>query len=243
MIYFYADSRDGVAGAGSLCGCCDTVNLRPGEANAIRLNYAAWALPLEAELEPTLEFYLEPDTTGCSTASISGFQPPYNTNYTLATPAGTLLSMDFSVNEQPVGNAFTYRILPLSGPAHGTVAQTGTSGDPTFDYSPQAGFQGYDYFSYEMTDAQGRSVIRHVRVSVGVHNAIPTPEKMALEPFVASTAISLNGEMFEVIIPIYMPTNIRACEKFKLTIRQSATACEGAVYQHLSCFDIRPIGC
>lgn len=240
MLYFTADARDG-APAGTTCQacCCETLNLRPGETNLVTINYAPWSLPIAPPgIVPTLEFNIEADRSSCPTNAVEGFVPPSNTNYTLNTPVGTELTIDLSTNSAPSGNTFAYKVVPFSGPKNGTLSQTGTSGAATFTYTPNGGFTGYDYFSYEMEDAQGRSVTRTVRISVGQHTARRDPARMALEPFIDATQIQTLSHTQEVKFPITMPVGVRDCERFRLTIRQPAKDCDGNLYYHMSCFDI-----
>lgn len=246
MLYFHADARDGVM-AGAVCSacCCHTLNMRPGETNLVAINYAPWTLPIGSPgIVPQLEFDLVADESSCPTSAIEGFLPPENTNYpALVTPAGILLAIDLSTNEAPAGNTFIYSIVPMYGPRYGTLVQTGLAGAPTFDYTPNGGFTGYDYFSYKMEDAQGRSIIRHVRISVGSHLAKANAGRMSLVPFIDTAAIQTSTVMQEVRFPLLMPISVRSCERFKLTIRQPAKDCAGNLYQHLICFDIIPKDC
>jgi hypothetical protein len=246
VLYFRADARDGGPAGGVSCQscCCQVLNLRPGETNLVTINYAPWSLPIQGPgIVPVLEFHLEADRSSCPTGVVEGFTPPSNTNYELTTAQDAALTVDLSVNALPAGNTFSYKVVMFSGPKYGTIVQTGTAGDPTFTYTPNGGYTGYDYFSYEMEDAQGRSVIRHVRVSVGTHLDRREPARMALEPFVDSTKIQTLTQVQEVRFPISMPTNVKECERFRMTVKQPAKDCDGNLYHHLMCFDIIPKDC
>lgn len=245
MINFSADRRSG-SHIGSSCHscCCDTIKLRAGEINSMMINYAPWSLPIGgAGIVPTFDFSITENTSTCPTGEIDGFAPPENTNYTLDLTASSSLLIDLSTNEGPAGNDFNYQIVPLSGPSHGSIDQIAPVGGPEFSYTPTSGFTGYDYFSYEMTDAQGRSIIRNVRLSVGVHAQLHEAGRMSLLPFIDQSAVNTDSRNQTVQFPIRMPISARPCDTFRLTIKQPAKDCAGNVYDHISCYDISAADC
>lgn len=245
MLYFDADPRDG-APAGGVCNacCCEPIFMRPGETNLITINYAPWSLPIgNPGIVKGTEYSVEMNCSACSSAAVDGFSVPSNTNYDLPVVADTPLAIDLSTNAAPAGNTFTYAVIPLQGPTHGTVDQTGSAGAPTFTYTPNTGFTGYDYFSYKMTDAQGREVTRTVQLNVGMHLNAPNRQLMASLPFISPGAISVDRTMQTVRFPLYMPLSARDCEKYTLTIKQPAQDCECNTYNHFMCFDIRTGNC
>jgi hypothetical protein len=244
VLYFDADPRDGGHGAACDTCCCTPIGLRLGETNLMNINYAPWSVPIAPPgIVPTLEFSVTHNESTCPTGAVDGFLPPTNTNYLLTTPAGTVLSVDLAGNAAPNGNAFTFEIVQLSGPHRGTLTQTGNPGDGTFDYAPSGGQTGYDYFSYRMTDAQGRSVVRTVQVSIGAHADRPNLARMSLVPFIDVTRIKTDQRLQIVSFPIFMPLSCRPCDEYRLTVRQPAQDCERNVYNHLACFDIRCRDC
>ena len=220
------------------------MTIRPGETNMVVLNYAPWSLPIAPPgIVPTFEFSIAQDESSCPASAIDGFLPPTNTNYSLTTQVSTVLSIDLGASAAPAGNDFTYEILPFGGPLRGTLAQTGSPGDATFDYQPNGGVTGYDYFSYRMTDAQGRSVIRSVSISIGSHSEQPNRGRMSLLPFIDPAKVSVNQHDQTVSFPLTMPLSCRPCDEYRLTIRQPARDCDRNEYVHLSCFDIRCRDC
>lgn len=245
MLYFDIDPRDGgpVGAACSAC-CCQTFSLRPGETNLLRINYAPWSLPIGYPgIVPTLGYSIEKDDSGCSSDPLGGFTPPLNSNYQLTTPQDNPLPIDLSVGVFPISNTFTYRIIPLNGPNYGTVTQTGLANGPTFMYEPAASYTGYDYFSYETMDAQGRKIQRTVQISVGNHFDQPEPWRLAMEPFIDVSKIVTDQRYQTVTIPIHMPLAVLDCESFRLTIKQPARDCNRTVFHHIACFDVIPKDC
>lgn len=241
MYYFNADARDGGASNVSACNtcCCNSVFLRPGETNMIMMNYAPWVLPI---MPPGLisggtEYTVELNSDACADNAVDGFLPPSNTNYELTTLANTALAIDLSVNEAPAGNDFNYEIVALAGPSRGSLTPLVPNG-PAYSYVPAGGYTGYDYFSYRMTDAQGRSVIRSVRVSVGTHNQLPDVGRMSLVPYVDLGKTKVDQRMQTLQFAVVMPISCRPCESYRLTVQQSAMDCERNLYKHRSCFDL-----
>lgn len=246
MLYFNADARDGGMGMDMACDtcCCQPVSLRPGETNLVMINYAPWVLPIAPPglISGGTEYAVDHDTQGCATNAIEGFVPPTNSNYTLSTPAGMPLTVDLSPNAEPAGNTFTYALVMLQGVQHGTLQQV-TPGGPTFTYTPNAGWTGYDYFTYVMTDAQGRDVTRTVRISVGQHHAVADVARMSLVPFVDISKAKINPHLHTLQFAVTMPVSCRPCDTYRLTIKQAARDCERNVYHHLMCFDLRCRDC
>jgi len=218
--------------------------MRPGETNKMVIDYAPWSFNFGYPgVVPGMDYAVEVDKSGCSTGAIGGFGAPSNTNYELLVVANAPTTVDLSPNAAPAGNTFSYSVVPLFGPNHGTVVQSGTAGSPTFTYTPYGGFTGYDYFSYKMTDAQGRSVVRSVRLSVGVHTDTPDLARMATEPFIDPNSVSIDTAQQLVGFVVHMPVSADACTSYRLTIRQPARDCDRNVYNHFMCFDITAKDC
>lgn len=243
MLYFQADPRDGGGRNGMTCNtcCCQSMHLRPGETNRMVIDYAAWALPI-GWVVPTPQLTVETDSSSCDTSAVEGFGPPRNTNYTLTTPVNTPLDVNLAANASPPTNTFTYRLVGLGGPDHGAVAPDGAT-PGAFTYTPNTGFQGFDYFDYIMEDAQGRSVRKTVRVSVGQHADRPDGSRTATVPYIDRAAIKVDDKLMQVSFPITMPASVEDCQTFRLTLKQPAKDCEGNLYHHLACFDISPKPC
>ena len=246
MLYYVADPRDGGAPSTDPCNvcCCQRLSLSPGETNLVMINYLPWTGFIGGPgVVPGMKFDIEHNDSACVTGTINGFTDPSNTNYQLSTAMSTPLAIDLSVNEAPPGNTFNYRILTIYGPFHGTIVQVGIPGSPQFLYTPNGGWTGYDYFAYEMTDAQGRNIIRTVKISVGSHFSQPNLGFMSSLPFINQQSGTVDQRQQLVRFSITMPVSVRKCESFRLTIRQPARDCDGNCFFHQMCFDIIPKDC
>lgn len=241
MYYVNADARDGGASNMSACNtcCCHPITLRPGELGQVQVNYAPWVLPIAPPglVAGGTEYAVEADESACANNQIDTFMPPQNSNYLLTTPINIDLPVDVSVNAAPDENEFNYELVPLSGPSRGSITQA-APGSELFTYTPANGFTGYDYFSYKMTDAQGRSIVRSVQVSVGTHNQMPEPGRMSLVPYIDLSRSKVNQQMYTLQFPIKMPISCRPCDSWRVTVQQAARDCEGNVYHHRICFDL-----
>jgi len=248
MLYFTAEARDGISGAnGNLCGtcCCVALSLRPGETNLVTVNYAPWSVPIGFPgIVPTFQFDIKLNDENCPTGPIDGFAPPQNTNYQAPnTPVNTPVNMSVATNLTPALNSFTYEILPLWGPYKGQVTQPGGNTSPNLLYTPNSGFQGWDVTWVKVTDAQGRSVVRSVVWSVGLTLGLPPREYTALVPFIDLTKVYTDQHFQTVRFAITMPLSCRACDEYRLTIKQPANDCDRNQFFHLSCYDIRCKSC
>lgn len=246
MYYFNADARDGGASNLSACNtcCCAPLYLHPGETGSVQINYAPWVLPIAPPglIPGGTEYIVELNDAGCANNAVCGFLPPTNTNYELTVALNTPLTIDVSLNAAPVGNNFLYSLVPLTGPYKGSIAQP-VAGGAEFVYTPVNGFTGYDYFSYKMTDPQGREIVRSVRVSVGTHNQLPDIGRMSLVPYIDMSGAKVNQHMMTLTFPVTMPISCRPCEYYRLTIQQNARDCEGNTYKHQMCFDLSCKNC
>jgi hypothetical protein len=239
MLTFLMNPRDGgsaVSSCSTSC-CCEQLQLKPGETNRILLDYSAWALPI-GDIVETTQFHIEEDNSTCATDPIDGFLPPTNSPRLATVAVNTAAVISLATGQLPAGNTFVYRVVPLSGPERGTVSIAG--GVAT--YTPNTGFQGYDYFIYEVEDAQGRTVRYPVQVNVGVHNELPVAGAMSLVPYVDRRAVTVNNNMKTVGFPVHMPLTVAPCQKFTLHVKQPARDCD-TVYHHLSCFNISSKDC
>ena len=240
VLYFHADPRDGNGNSGVACStcCCQPLSLRPGETNRMVIDYSAWSLPI-GWVVPTPQFSIEECGSTCDTSAVDGFGPPSNTNYTPTTANNTAVDVDLGANASPAGNTYTYRLVGLSGPLNGQVAQNGA----VFTYTPNAQFQGYDYFDFEMEDAQGRKTKYTVRITVGTPQVGPDASRMASVPYIDRGAIKVDEKLQLVSFPITMPTTVDDCQSFRLTIKQPAKDCDCNIYQHFACFDVKVSNC
>lgn len=238
MLYYTANPRDG-ADAVSACQvcCCETVKMRPGETNLMTINYTQWSVPMGWLMAGT-EYTMVHDTSACSTAAVDGFVAPTNTNYNVVSLANVASAVDLSVNATPA-QAFTFELMPFSGPANGTVTFVGNIAT----YTPANSFNGYDNFWYKMTDPQGRTVIRSVTVAVGTVYGAPPRENSALLPFIDLTKIKVNENAHTISFPVHMPLSCQPCDAYRMTLKQPARDCDGNTFSHFKCFDFRCGGC
>ena len=73
-------------------------------------------------------------------------------------------------DSDPDGDTLTVNMTPVSGPANGSLT-LGTDG--TFTYTPNADFNGVDSFSYQVSDANGRTAEAIVEITVDPINDDP----------------------------------------------------------------------
>lgn len=243
MQTFNADPRDGVPN-GSVCTscCCQPLSLQPGETNLITINYAMWSVPLgRPGIVGGFEYNIETNTDACPSSKIGGFLPPSAANLLLSTAESTDLAIDLTAGVTPAGNTFSYSIVPFSGPRKGTLAQTA---EGQYTYTPNGGVTGKDYFSFTVTDAQSRTVTRHVEINIGTNVEARNNALLSLTPFVDLSTVVVDQQLQQVRFPLYMPLSCTECERYKLTIRQPAQDCDCNTFHHFMCFDItcKPCG-
>lgn len=243
MLYYTADARDG-GQAGSACNtcCCHSLKLKQGETNLVTIDYANWSLPI-ADGGPGIvggaDFEIVTSTT-CSSESIDGHIPPNNSFYNVSTAVNAAVSGDLAINVQPIANAFTFRKMPLSGPKFGSLTMT-TAG--AWTYTPNSAYQGFDAFWYETRDAQGRTQVRAVSITVGSPSGSQDPRVFATQPYIDRSKIVTNQRIQTVSFAIYMPLTCRECDSFNMQLKQPAQNCNRDRFDHLSCFDITCQNC
>ena len=244
MHYFIADPRDGIHGSGCNTCCCQRLGMRPGESNAIKIDYAPWVLPFGngAQLVAPLDIQVERDSSACSNEPIDGFAAPSNSlrfvNVTAPTPA---TEIDLGATATPGANTFEYRVSPLNGPRFGSIAPY--SGDWTngeFTYLPSSGFEGTDVIWFDQRDAQGRVYTFPVQMRVGA-NAPTAATKTGL--YADSTRASFNPHSYVASIPITLAPDARTCERYRMTVKATARDCDGNLFTHYSCYDVTPGQC
>lgn len=241
MIYFDADARDGRRGSDPCqpC-CCKAFSLRPGETNMLVINYAPWSVPIPGcGLVAVTAVDIEKIGKTCPDHEIDGFKPPSVASYQVSGQQGEMLEFELSHSVQPAGNDFIFEHVALSGPYCGEVC---IEPDGCTEYTPASGFEGYDYFSYRVTDPQGREIIRTVEVKVGRGGA-RSPHLLQDKPYFHVPRAQYNAQAHTVSIPVYMPLNTLMCERTRATIKQRAQDCHGNCYEHFMCFDISVSDC
>ncbi len=235
MLQFTADSRDG---APSAC-CCKNISLLPGETNLVTINFAPWSVPIGSPgIIPTFEFALEDISAGCPTNAIDGFAQPQNSNIALTTTVAGTLGLTLNAGATPVGNTFTTAIVPLTGPYNGTLTLTGPAGSGLYDYVPNNGFIGYEYFTYSTTDAQGRKIFNEVLIAVGSPVEAPDRARTSAIPFIDMSKVVTDQRLQTVSFPLTMPSTVQACNTYKLSIKQPAQDCARNLFHNFMCFDI-----
>ena len=112
---------------------------------------------------------------------------PIATNQTLTTPYETPLEIALTGTD-PDGDPLTYSV---GQPAHGTI--TGTGADRT--YTPAAGYEGPDSFTYTSSDGTLTSEKATVSITVAEQaNRAPTAQSRALTtPYETSLDVTLSG--------------------------------------------------
>lgn len=243
MITLDVSERSGGTGASAAaCApcCCQAFTLKPGEMNVLMLNYAPWSFGLAGRgLIAGTEWSVEHNAEGCPSGLIDGFGPPDNSNIVLATAVNTPVAVNLAATATPPGNTFSFSVVPLSGPSRGTVSISGS----TLTYTPNAGWTGFDYFSYVTTDAQGRSVIRHIRIDVGGPYGPSEWWRLSMRPVLLAERARVDRNMHTVSMPIWMPWSCRPCDRFRITIRQPYEECDGNFLWHIECLDVSCTGC
>lgn len=242
-LHFVVNPRDGGASAEacSTC-CCAMLNLKPGETNKVVISYAPWSAPIGGRgllCAPDIE--VEVNSLGCPAQTVTAGSPPGNTNYFFQTPLDTTLAVaSLATNATPSGGLFTYAKVGLSGPTNGVLTINSATGAMT--YAPTAGFVGRDRFYYKMTDNVGRTTVHEVAIEVGqtIGNVFGTFRDMVL---IDRTKVTVDNRYHTISFPITLSPAARACEVYRVNIKQQAMDCDGICYSHISCYDINSSKC
>lgn len=242
MLYFTANARDGISGAsGASCNtcCCQTISMRPDETNLVQINYAPWSLPI-GWVVPNMQFEFEAHSESCFDAAIDGQEPPVATFRDVTNAINTQAVVDLTTGVSPAVATHVYSKIPLAGPYHGSAALT-AAGQLT--YTPNNGFEGWDVVWYKVTDVNSRTSIRSVVFKVG--NALGNAPQAfrSAAPYIDPSKIVVDKASQIVGFPLYMPLTARSCEWYRLLIKQPAQNCDGSLFHHFACFDIRPKDC
>jgi hypothetical protein len=159
------------------------------------------------------------------------------------------LTVDLSTDVAPAGNTFEFALHPVSGPYNGSLTATPENGT-SWVYKPNPGFVGYDQFWVEITDGQGRKIIRPININVGAATGNPPPywgENRSMGVQIDRSRARYNRAMQTIDLPIYMPPSndaetIDACRKYRITVKAYAQDCDNQ-YSHLTCIDVRSGKC
>lgn len=241
MLNVTIDERTGFtasSGAGScaVC-CCEPIFMRPGETNLMVMNYAPWSVPLGGQgVVPATELEIFRDSSTCSSAAIDGFALPSNSAYAYAAAVSPVITpIPVNTNEAPALNVFDYTVVPLFGPKNGVLVAAPLTG--LWTYQPNNGFVGYDEIYYQMRDAQGRTFISAVRITVGAPVISAAQPFGALGLFIDRTKIKVDQRFQTISFPMFLAPDARQCDVFKVQIKQPARNCDDLFY-HLTCFEV-----
>lgn len=245
MHYFIADPRDGMRGSDCSVCCCQNFGMRPGESNALKIDYAAWVLPFGngAQLIAPLDIQIERNADACSNEPVDGFTPPTNSLrfVAISLPVSGATAVDLSTTAGPSGNTFEYRVNPLNGPRNGSITPYGADWSAgQFSYTPAPGFAGTDVVWFDQRDAQGRVYTFPVQMRVGA-SAPTTPTKTGLSADGQRASIAPNA--FIASIPISLAPDAKPCERYRMTVKATARDCSGNLFTHYSCYDVTPGQC
>lgn len=239
MFTYSVDPRSNQGQIGCGTCCCEKISLRPGEENLINLNYAPWSVPIGngVELLGDPEVSITADDGACSTASIDNFAPPSATVAELTTAQNMPVQQDLTGGAiTPVANTFSIALVPFASPKNGTVVIDNSTG--IYTYTPNNGFVGYDSFYITITDAQGRSINRQQRVTVGTPTTGMQVNEDGRGVIVARQEIEVNTRMHTTSIPVRMSFLNDGCSVYKLQVKQTARDCNGRLFSHFWCADI-----
>lgn len=237
MLTFLANSRDGSTSSAATCGscCCESATARPGETNKWVINYSSWVAPIGGRGLLGVPAYTFTKTTKPVTTTPAN-RPPTNTDYTFTTAINTALASTVATNgADPEGQALTFAILPLYGPAYGTIV---FNADGTFTYTPQSNWYGRDEFFFSTSDSVNLPVVN--KAFVTVNPAAPIPALPAPPPHqilsIDPLQVSVTGSILEfplAVSPAAVPGDV-----YRLDLLMTAQDCSGTTFRHQSCFDI-----
>jgi hypothetical protein len=220
---------------GCVVCCCETVSLKPGETQPLRLNYAPWALPIAGKglhCEPTIEIE-EKDT--CPPAMGGNLPPASAEDIRFDVPPGVPFSGDLATQViDPEDDTMAFKTLALSGPKHGKLV---LNTDGSFVYTPVVGYVGPDNFFFTVNDGVN-SVTLEALLGVG----IPGDDVSGTWNLTVGKP-TVDQRYYVVTVPITASPAAKTCQIFRLTIRQGALSCDCECYYHVDCVDVRIVKC
>jgi len=105
--------------------------------------------------------------------AVAGNNPPVADDQSVSTPEDTALPITLTGSD-PDGDAITFALG--TGPANGTLSGTA----PNVTYTPSAGFNGADSFTFTVNDGTVDSAAATVSISVGAVNDAPTADDQSV---------------------------------------------------------------
>jgi Bacterial Ig domain len=214
------------------------MNAKVGSTDKVQIMYAAWSQPIGGRGVgvPNIDLAL---LTKAGVAS--GNQKPVATPFYGLTAYGAAFTGALAtVVVDPEAAALTYKALPLYGPANGAVAISVTG---AFIYTPGPSFTGYDRFFYSVDDNVTGPVVGEVIIGVSPDSplpALPLPTAAMVTPavIVRNKFVQVNAAWQSISFPLEVSPQAVAGDVYRMTIRTPAYDCDGAVFYHVSCYDI-----
>jgi hypothetical protein len=236
MQTFIADPRNRPSGGGDACNscCCEMAYGRPGETNLWSIMYGHWVAGISGPgLVPGTSF----EIAKLNVVTPSGSnQPPVNKDYVFATRTDMAVAGSVATGASDVdGSPLTYGLMGLYGPTNGIVDLVPATG--AFVYTPRAGFNGYDKFFVTTSDGVNVPVINKVEIAVspvGVP-AIPLPPKIDVVN-IPRPRLSVNKHYIQ--FPVEISPAAMIGDRYRVSIRQPASDCDGNTFHHIFCADL-----
>lgn len=228
---------DSVQTDGCTVCCCETVSLRPGETQALKLNYAPWAVPIAPKglhCEPGIQVELK-DT--CAPSTGANLPPSASGDIHFDVVVNTPLT-DGDLNDFVTdieGDNLVFKVLSLYGPKHGKLD---LNADGTFTFTPQGGYEGEDHFFFSVSDGVNPPVVLEALLGIGV----PSINVRGTWDLTVGTPI-VDQRYYTVTLPIAASPAAKECQIFRLTVRQGALDCDCVCYYHIDCIDVRIAKC
>lgn len=237
MQTFNIDPNQSGAASCNTC-CCEAAKAKVGETDKITLLYASWSQPIGGRGigVPTIAVVLH-----TKAAITAGNQKPVVLPYLGLTALDAPLAGALStVVTDPEAATLTYSAMPLYGPASGSVV---INANGAFTYTPGPNFSGYDRFFYTVTDNVTAFVVGEVIIGVSpalpsLPLAMPTTAMVTPIAIVRSKFVTVNSAWQSISLPFEVSPQAASGDVYRMTVRTPAYDCDGAVYYHVSCYDV-----
>lgn len=227
--------------------CCSSASAKPGVTEKWTLNFAAFANPIGGfGLVQQPNFSIDLLLSGCNNPSVVNAGPAY---LGLAANNTTPLngSLASSINN-PKSATLTYSLLSLFSTQNGSVV---VNPDGTFTYTPNGAFVVYDRFYFSVTDGVNPAVVQEAIIGVPATNPVPgsiiitapTASMASKELSIEPNSIEVNSNYQTVSFGLACAVNACIGSRYRLSVLQKAADCNGAVYSHISCYDITITSC
>src|SRR5262245_16745213 len=214
--------------------CCERLNLVPGTTSKVMVGYAPWAAPI-GRLHCVPQFAIEPLAT-CPPALSGNLPPQPQVPVAFDVLLNTQFDGDLATKvTDPEGDAITFAVLPLYGPFHGKLSM---QPDGNFSYMPEGSYSGPDRFFASATDTSNNKTVFEVLLGVNVAGStvVPTPP-------VSVGPASIDERFYSVSFAVTLSPAARACDTWRLTVRQAALDCDCTCFTRNDCYDIGVAKC